>query len=65
MQDYKTPLTLDVADRYYRRMEDKTIPDEDPPSLESFYPQWAAGIDPPWSKCRALFVSFTKKSISK
>ena len=36
--DYKNPLHLDVVDRYLRRMGDKTIPDEAPPSLESFYP---------------------------
>ena len=38
VQDYKNPLHLDVVDRYLRRMGDKTIPDEAPPSLESFYP---------------------------
>ena len=38
MGDYKNPLHLDVVDRYLRRMGDKTIPDEAPPSLESFYP---------------------------
>ena len=32
--DYKNPLHLNVEDRYLRRMGD---PDEDPPSLESFY----------------------------
>ena len=36
--DYKNPLHIDVVDRYLRRMGDKTIPDEAPPSLESFYP---------------------------
>ena len=36
--DYKNPLDLDVVDRYLRRMGDKTIPDEAPPSLKSFYP---------------------------
>ena len=36
--NYKNPLHLDVVDRYLRRMGDKTIPDEAPPSLESFYP---------------------------
>ena len=45
--DYKNPLHLDVVDRYLRRMGDKTIPDEAPPSLESFYPPWVAGIDLP------------------
>ena len=39
MRDYKNPLHLDVVDRYLRRMGDKMIPDEAPPSLESFYPQ--------------------------
>ena len=29
---YKNPLHLDVVDRYLRRMGDKTIPDEAPPS---------------------------------
>ena len=48
-KDYKNPLHLDVVDRYLRRMGDKTIPDEAPPSLESFYPQWVAGIDLPQS----------------
>ena len=38
VKDYKNPLHLDVVDRYLRRMGDKTIPDEAPPSLESFYP---------------------------
>ena len=37
-RDYKNPLHHDVVDRYLRRMGDKTIPDEAPPSLESFYP---------------------------
>ena len=36
--DYENPLHLDVVDRYLRRMGDKTIPDEAPPSLESFIP---------------------------
>ena len=34
--DYKNPQHLDVVDRYLRRMGGKTIPDEAPPSLESF-----------------------------
>ena len=34
--DYKNPPQLDVVDRCLRRMGDKTIPDEAPPSLESF-----------------------------
>ena len=38
MGDYKNPLHLDVVDRYLRRMGDKTISDETPPSLESFHP---------------------------
>ena len=44
LKDYRNPLHLDVVDRYLRRMGDKTIPDEAPPSLESFYPPWVAGI---------------------
>ena len=40
MGNYKNPLHLDVINRYLRRMGDKTIPDEAPPSLESFYPPW-------------------------
>ena len=59
--DYKNPLHLDVVDRYLRRMGDKTIPDEAPPSLESFYPPWVAGIDLPQSRCCGFFVSFTYK----
>ena len=59
--DYKIPLHLDVVDRYLRRMGDKTIPDEAPPSLESFYPPWVAGIDLPQSSCCGFFVSFTNK----
>ena len=39
--------TLIVVDRYLRLMGDKTIPDEAPPSLESFYPPWVAVIDLP------------------
>ena len=58
---YKNPLQLDVVDRYLRRMGDKTIPDEAPPSLESFYPPWVAGIDLPQSRCCGFFVSFTIK----
>ena len=61
MGDYKNPLHLDVVDRYLRRMGDKTIPDEAPPSLESFYPPWVAGIDLPQSRCCGFFVSFTNK----
>ena len=59
--DYKNPLHLDVVDRYLRRMGDKTIPGEAPPSLESFYPPWVAGIDLPQSRCCGFFVSFTNK----
>ena len=59
--DYKNPLHLDVVDRYLRRMVDKTIPDEAPPSLESFYPPWVAGSDLPQSRCCGFFVSFTNK----
>ena len=36
--DYKNPLHLDVVDRYLRRKGENTIPNEAPPSLESFYP---------------------------
>ena len=60
--DYKNPLHLDVVDRYLRRMGDKTIPDEAPPSLESFYPPWVAGIDLPQSRCCGFFVSFTNEA---
>ena len=61
VKDYKNPLHLDVVDRYLRRMGDKAIPDEAPPSLESFYPPWVAGIDLPQSRCCGFFVSFTIK----
>ena len=61
VRDYKNPLHLDVVDRYLRRMGDKTIPDEAPPSLESFYPPWVAGIDLPQSRCCGFFVSFPNK----
>ena len=61
VNDYENPLHLDVVDWYLRRMGDKTIPDEAPPSLESFYPQWVAGIDQPQSRCCGFFVSFTNK----
>ena len=61
MRDYKNPLHLDVVDRYLRRMGDKTIPDEAPPSLESFYPPWVASIDLPQSRCCGFFVLFTNK----
>ena len=37
VKDYKNPLHVDVVDRYLRRKGDKTIPDEAPSSLESFY----------------------------
>ena len=59
--DYKNPLHLDVVDRYLRRMGDKTIPDEAPPSLKSFYPPWVAGIDLPQSRWCGFLVSFTNK----
>ena len=59
--DYKNPLHLDVVDRYLRRMGDKTIPDEAPRSMESFYPPWVAGIDLPQSRCCGFLVSFTNK----
>ena len=39
--------TLIVVDRYLRLMGDKTIPDSVEPRLESFYPPFVAGIDPP------------------
>ena len=39
--------TLIVVDRYLRLMGDKTIPDSAEPRLESFYPQFVAGIDLP------------------
>ena len=61
LRDYKNPLHLDVVDRYLRRMGDKTIPDEAPPSLVSFYPPWVVGIDLPQSRCCGFFVSFTNK----
>ena len=61
VKDYKNPLHLDVVDRYLRRMGDKTIPDEAPPSLESIYPPWVAGIDQPQSRCCGFFVSSTNK----
>ena len=61
VSDYKNPLHVGVADRYMRRMGDKTIPDEAPPSLESFYPPWVTGIDLPQSMCCGFFVSFTNK----
>ena len=61
VKDYKNPLHLDVIDRYLRRMGDRTIPDEAPPSLESFYPPWVAGIHLPQSRCCGFFVSFTYK----
>ena len=61
VKDYKNPLHLDVVDRYLRRMGNKTIPDEAPPSLELFYPPWVAGIDLPQSRCCGFFVSFTNK----
>ena len=60
-KDYKNPLHFDVVDRYLRRMGVKTNPDEAPPSLESFYPPWVAGIDLPQSRCCGFFVSFTSK----
>ena len=63
IRDCKNPLHLDVVDRYLRRMGDKTIPDEAPPSLESFYPPWVAGIALPRSRCCGFFVSFTNKGI--
>ena len=58
---YKNPLHFDVVDRYLRQMGDKTIPDEAPPSLESFYPPWVAGIELPQSMCCGSFASFTNK----
>ena len=51
-----------MVDRYLRRMGDNTIPDEVPPSLESFYPPWVAGIHLPQSRCSGFFVWFTKKT---
>ena len=47
VKDDKNPLHLRVADRYQRRIGDKTIPPEAPASLESFYPPWVADIDLP------------------
>ena len=41
---------LIVVDRYLRRMGDKTIPDEAPPSLESFLPPRVEGIALPQSR---------------
>ena len=58
-QTIRIHYTLMVVDWYLRRMGDKTIPDEAPPSLESFYPPWVAGIDLPPSRCCGFFVSFT------
>ena len=59
--DDTNPLHIDVVDRYLRGMGDKTIPDEFPPSLESFYPPWIAGINVPQSRCWEFLVSFTDK----
>ena len=39
-------------------MGNKIIPDEAPPSLESFYRPWVAGIDLPHLMCCGFFVSF-------
>ena len=39
--------TLIVVDRYLRLMEDIMIPDLAESRLESFYPQFVAGIDLP------------------
>ena len=39
--------TLIVADWYLPLMGDKMIPDSADPRLESFYPPFVAGIDPP------------------
>ena len=61
MPDYKNPLHLEVADRYLRRMGNKTIPDEAPPSQAQFYPPWFAGIDLLQSMCCGFFASFTNK----
>ena len=51
--------------RYLRRMGNKTIPGEAPPSLESFYPPWVAGkyIDLPQSRCCGLFANKHKKRV--
>ena len=56
MEDYKTPPHLVLLDRYLWRMGDKTIPEEAPPSLESFYPPWVAGINLPQLRCCGFFV---------
>ena len=61
LKEYKNPLHLDVVNRYLRRMGDKKISDEAPPSLESFYPPWVADIHLPQSRCCGFFVSFTNK----
>ena len=63
--DYENPLHLDVVDWYLRRMGDKTIQDEAPPSLESFYPPFAAGINLPQSKCSGFFVSSSPINTNK
>ena len=60
--DHKNPLHLDVVDLYLRRMGDKAIPDKAPPSLESFYPPWVAGVDLPQSRRCWFFVSFTNNT---
>ena len=49
------------VDQYMLLIGDKTISEEAPPSLESFYTPWVAGIDLPQSMCCGFFVSFTNK----
>ena len=55
--NYKNPLHLDVVYRYLRRMEDKMIQDEPPPSLESFYSPRVADVDLLQNKVFGFFVS--------
>ena len=62
---YKNPLHLDVVNWYLRRMGDKTIPDEAPPSLESFYTTikvlWILCLIHQWTPTKVYFKVKTQE----
>ena len=59
--EFKITLQLDVVGQCLWPMGTKTIPDEAPPILCSFYHPWVADIDLLQSRNCGFFVPFTDK----
>ena len=60
LQNPTSYLHFEVIDRYLQRMRIKTLPDEAPLSLDSFYFAWVAGITLLQSRCRGFAIQIWK-----